>query len=451
MNNIVACGYGGKVFPINPSRRYRGKKILGYKVFPSIDRVPHEVDLALIVVAGEYVKDTIEQCVAKNIEKAVIISSGFGECGEEGKKLESEIVAVAGKGNLRFVGPNAMGLWSAEASLNVSMGYISPTPGNVSIVSQSGSTGILLCSELRGMGVGVRRFVSSGNEASLIFEDYVECFLADEMTKVVGGFLEGLRDAGRFVDICSKNDENKPIIILKAGTTSAGARAALSHTASLSGTHDIYEAAFRQYGIVRADSIDAFLNLVRGFSYMKAPRGNRVAILAAAGGVGVLIADTCARAGLHVARPSQDLVDRISEHLPAFWSRSNPFDPTGVQDLSLFPRVLELILKSDEYDCVITHVIEIQSLLEKYFPRHDEGKRIKEMMMGTIASVERSVADEQIRIVKKYGKPVVFISHGYPNGELFKVFDEQKVVVVRTPDDAACVLKSLYEHGKHVV
>jgi acyl-CoA synthetase (NDP forming) len=330
------------------------------------------------------------------------------------------------------------------------MGYMSPTPGNVSIISQSGSTGVVLCSELRGMGVGIRRFVSSGNEASITFEDYLECFLADEMTKVVGGFLEGLRDAGRFVDICRKNHENKPIIILKTGTTPAGARAASSHTASLSGMQDIYQAAFRQYGIVRARGIDDLLNLVRGFSYMKPPRGNRVAILPAAGGVGVLTADACARAGLDVAGPSQDLVDRISEHLPKFWSRSNPFDPTGVQDLTLFPRILELVLESDEYDCAVTHVIEIQSLLEKYFPRHDEGKRIKEMMMGRIASMEESVARQQIRIAQEYGKPVVWISHCYPNSELFKVFDEQKVVVVRTPDDAAYVLKSLYEHAKDV-
>ncbi|NVM30226.1 MAG: CoA-binding protein [Candidatus Helarchaeota archaeon] len=448
MNNIVACGYRGKVFPINPNKKYEGKDIFGYKVYPSIENVSEKIDLAVIVVPRKVVKNMIVQCIENTIRTAIIIPAGFGETNEEGKKDEKELTRIAENGNLKFVGPNTMGFWSANISLNVSMGYMSPLPGNVSIISQSGSTGVVICSELRGMGVGIRYFVSSGNEASLSFEDYLEYFINDNETKIIAGFLEGLRKRNKFLNICKKNVTKKPIIILKAGTTDPGIKAASSHTGSISGSDEVYNATFKQYGILRAQNINQFLDLIRAFICINLPEGNRVAILPGAGGMGVLTADASDKAGLNVAKPSQGLINKINEILPDYWSHSNPFDPVGTQDLSVFPTLLELLLESNEYDCVITNVIEIRSLLEQYFPQHDEGKQIKQMMIEVMDSTEKSVARRQIKILNKYRKPVVFISHVYPNSKLFRIFEKKNVLIVKNPDSAAFVLKSLYEYNR---
>ena len=200
MNNLVSSGYSGKVFPINPNKKYEGIEIFEYKVFLSIAKVPEKVDLAVIVVPGKYVKDTIEQCIEHDIKAAIVIPAGFGEAGGEGKKLEEELAEIAEKGDLKFVGPNSMGLWSASALLNINMSFLSPLPGKVAIISQSGSLSIVFSSELRRMGVGVKYIVSSGNEASLTFEDYLEYFLKDEEVTVVVGFVEGIRKGNKLID-----------------------------------------------------------------------------------------------------------------------------------------------------------------------------------------------------------------------------------------------------------
>jgi len=449
MNNLVACGYENNVYPINPSPKYEGKSVLGYEIYPSIEKVPEEVDLGVIVVPGKYVKSTLEQCVENKVKSAILISAGFGETGEEGKRKEREFVEIAEKGNMKFVGPNTMGIWSANVSLNISMGYTSPLSGGLAIISQSGSTGVVIISELRGMGIGLSNFVSSGNEASLTFEDYLEYFINDDKTKVIAGFLEGLRNGSKFLDICKTNEKKKPIIILKAGTTEAGTKAASSHTGSISGSNSIYEAAFQQFGVIQVENIDQFLDLARAFTYLNLPHGKRVAILPGAGGMGVLTADACHRASLNVAQPSQNVINKVNDILPEFWSHANPFDPVGTQDFTVFPRILDILLESGEYDSVITNVIEIKSLLDTYFPQHEEGKQVKDTMIGVIGSLEKSVARKTIKISNKYDKPVVFMSHVYPNSKLFRIFEKKNNLVVKNPDAAAFVLKNLVDFYKY--
>ncbi|MHA1144670.1 MAG: acetate--CoA ligase family protein [Candidatus Helarchaeota archaeon] len=448
MNNMIACGYEDKIFPINPNRKYENKSILGHDVFPSLDKVPEQVDLAVLIVPGKLVKSTLIDCVEHDVRAAVVISAGFGEAGEEGKKRELELVKIAEKGNLKFVGPNTMGLYSANVNLNVALGYTSPFPGNVSLISQSGSTGVVICSELRGMGIGLRYFVSSGNEASLTFEDYLEYFINDDQTKVVAGFLEGLRNGSKFLEICQKYKGKKPIIILKAGTTRAGTKAANSHTGSISGSYEIYSGAFRQLGVTRARSLDELLDLIRAFLYLPPPKGNRVGIIPGAGGMGVLMADACDRIGLDVSKPSQQLIEKINEILPPYWSHSNPFDPVGTQDFMIYSKLLDIILEANEYDSIIMNVIEVRSLLEKYFPQHETGKQIKKMFIGVMDSIEKSLARKQIKIIKKHSKPVIFMSHVYPYSKLFRRFEKNNVLVVKNPDAAAFVINAVLEHAK---
>lgn len=450
MNNIIASGYQGKIFPINPNKKYETNDILGYKVYPSIEKVPEQIDLAVIIVPGKLVKEELKKCIENYIKAAIVISAGFGETGEEGKRKEKELARIAEQGDLKFVGPNTMGLWSSNVSLNICLGYTSPFPGNVSIISESGSSGVVICSELRGMGIGIRYYVSSGNETCLTFEDYLEYFLNDDETKIIAGFLEGLRKGDEFLNALKKNEKKKPIILLKVGTTKAGIKAASSHTGSISGSNDVYNAVFKQYGILRANSIDQFLDLIRTFSYLKTLEGNRVAILPGAGGMGILITDACEKAGLNISKPSQTLIEKINEILPKYWSHSNPFDPVGSQDLTIYSKILELLLESNEYDCFITNVIEIKSLLEKYFPQHKEGKQIKKTLIEVMDSMEKSVARKEIKAVKKYNKPVVFISHVYPNSALFRTFEKNQMLIVKNPDSAAFVLKNILEYCKYI-
>ncbi|NVM01598.1 MAG: CoA-binding protein [Candidatus Helarchaeota archaeon] len=442
MNNIISSKYMGKIIPINPNKKYEDKDIYGYKVYPSLEHVPEQVDLAVIVVPRKFVKATLEQSIKHRIKSAIIIPAGFGEV-EDGRIEEKNLVEIAKRGNLKFVGPNCMGLWSANVFLNVNMSFLSPLPGNVSIISQSGSLSVVFCSELRRMGVGVRFIVSSGNEASLSFEDYLEYFIENDKTKVIVGFLEGLRKGDKFIEVCRKNKEKKPIIILKAGSTKAGKTAAFSHTASISGSNDIYDAIFKQYGIINVENINQLLDITRAFIYLNPPEGNKVAVMAGGGGMGVLTADACDRVGLNVNKPSQNLIDKMNKLLPSYWSRSNPIDTVGSQDFMVYAKLLELLLEANEYDIVITNVIEIRTILDQFYPQHEEVKKAKKMMMGIMASMEKSLARKEIKIWKKYQKPVIFMSHAYPNSEIFRIFEKKGALVVKNPDAAAFVLKKM--------
>ncbi|GAF86571.1 unnamed protein product, partial [marine sediment metagenome] len=275
-------------------------------------------------------------------------TAGFGEVKTEDRQDKNkELVKLAEKGGLIFVGPNSMGFYSSEdrsSPLHLGFGFMMPRPGSLSIVSQSGTMGTILCNAIQ----QIRYFVSSGNEASLTLEDYLEYYARDKGTKTIALFAEGLRQGSRFVEICSETTKKKPIIFLKAGTSKSGARAANSHTGSIAGSLDIYKSVFKQKGVISADQIEQFIYLIKGAQYLlPLPTSDRLraGIISGGGGFVVHLTDLCEKNGINVVdlrteRNGPKLIDDISKHLPFYWSHNNPVDLVATRNPNAYRNVI---------------------------------------------------------------------------------------------------------------
>lgn len=273
--NIITGGYKGDIYPINPKE----KEIQGFKAYPDVCDVPGEVDLAMIVTPARTVPDVMKRCAKKGVKAVVVVPGGFSEEGGGGLELEREVVKIAEAGKIRMVGPNTMGVFSGNLSMCAMMPPVRPLPGAISFVSQSGNLG----TQLLGLGqmheVGFSKFASSGNEAALFTEDYIEYFGADPQTKVVLAYIEGLDHGRKFLEIAKKVTRKKPLVVFKGGQTDAGARAARSHCGAMAGRDSIYNAAFKQAGAIRAATPDEMLDLARALVSLPLPKGNRVGII----------------------------------------------------------------------------------------------------------------------------------------------------------------------------
>ncbi|MBW1683373.1 MAG: CoA-binding protein [Deltaproteobacteria bacterium] len=242
----IQSGYRGRIYPVNPKE----KEILGLKAYPSLRDIPDPVDLAIITIPAQKVPDAIRDCAEKGIRAAIVITAGFAETGPRGKALQDEMVEIARAGGVRVMGPNGMGIWSSAVRMNTAF-WFTPRTGGISFVSQSGTMGGYLLETATNKGYGFNAFLSVGNQADLTMSDYVEYLGHDEATNVIVLYIEGLREGTRFLRTARQVIRKKPIIVYKAGRTEQGSRATLSHTASISGADEIFEALCRQSGIIR--------------------------------------------------------------------------------------------------------------------------------------------------------------------------------------------------------
>ncbi len=386
---LLARGFAGKLFAINP----RYNEIAGTPCYPTILDVPDDVEMAIIGVPAQFVLEALEQCVAKGVKVAVIFSAGFSEIGPEGEALQRRMTQLARQGGLRILGPNSLGLLSVSNSVMASFAHIVEmdpvTPGTLGFVTQSGAFGAMTYADATHAGVGFSSFTSVGNEADTEFADFVEYLLDDPETQVIGGYLEGAKDGAKLRRAAEGAlERRKPILMLKVGRTGAGARAAASHTGSLAGDDQVYDAFFRQMGIVRIQSLGeltAFCVLHRaGRSF----RGKRVAILSGSGGHGVVLADRCESLGLSVRGLTGATREKLEQHLPHFGSARNPIDLTaqaGV-DTSMMGNCLRALLSDDGIDVVLAHV---------FFLDREGTKR----------------AEELVEIYRSTNKAIVLMSH----------------------------------------
>ncbi|MGQ9722911.1 MAG: acetate--CoA ligase family protein [Candidatus Jordarchaeum sp.] len=442
--NILANGYKGKVYPINPNE----DKIWNLKVYRSLSEVPEEVDLVDIVRPAETVPEHIEECVENNVKSAIVISGGFKETGREGEKLEGEMVKIARKGGMLLVGPNTMGVYSASVSLSALMPPILPKPGEVSLISQSGNIGTNLLAFGSEQGIGFSKFVSSGNEADISTLEYLEYFAEDPSSKVILLYLEGLREGRRFVEVVKRIKEKKPVIIYKAAVSRAGAGAAKSHCGALAGSTKIYEAAIKQSGAIRASTINGMLDLAVGFLYLPLPKGNRVGIVTWGGGYGVVASDSCELAGLDVPPLAPETVKEIDQLLPSYWSRGNPVDLVGLIDREVQPKTLEAVAKTKNIDALIASGFilgrAVGSSIYKLLDRENKGpsKNWTESTTKQIVEVMRNLMD-------KYQKPIVTVTLTTDPGILKNVL-ESRVPAYSTLETAAEVLAKMYEYQKNL-
>ena len=343
--------FKGSIIPINP----KSDEILGLSCYPTILDVPDsiKVDLAVIVVPARFVPGMIDECGRADVKNVIVISAGFKESGVEGAKLERECVAIATKYGMRMLGPNCLGLIDTTSNLNASFAASMAHSGNIALMSQSGAICTATLDWADANEVGFSKFVSLGNKADLTENDLLLEFADDDSTAVITAYLEGIENGPEFMDIARRVSKVKPIIVLKSGSTAVGSRAVSSHTGTLAGSDEAYNAAFSQSGVIRADTVEEMLDYARAFSSQPIPRGRNIAILTNAGGFGILTADACSKAGLSLSSFEESTILRLRERLPPAANFYNPVDVLGDASAEMYGYALETLLSDKNVDGII--------------------------------------------------------------------------------------------------
>lgn len=349
LDNIIRSGYKGDIYPVNP----REEEICGIKSYCSVKDIGSPIDLAVITVPVKRVIQVAEECGESGVKGLVVITAGFKEVGTEGLKLERELIAICEKYNMRMVGPNCVGLMDTHTPVNASFANGFPNEGHISFISQSGAMLVSILDWSFQMGIGFSRFISLGNKADLNEIDFIESCAADPQTNVILCYVEDIADGERFVEVCSEASKKKPIIILKSGTSAAGAQAASSHTGALAGSDKAYEAAFRQSGVLRAESMNELFDLARAFSSQPLPENDRVAIVTNAGGPAIVATDAVEKFGLKMARFNKDSIDKLRENLPAEANIYNPVDIIGDAREDRYRFALQTVLEDSNVDSAL--------------------------------------------------------------------------------------------------
>jgi acetyltransferase len=344
--NLVSSPFGGTVFPVNPKR----PSVLGIKAYPAIEEVPAAVDLAVVVTPAASVPGIIRSCAERGVPAALIISAGFKELGAAGAALEAEVQAAAGNGGMRIIGPNCLGLMNPLTGVNATFARGMARPGGIAFMSQSGAllTSILDWS-LREQ-VGFSGFVSTGSMLDVGWGDLIDYFGSDPHTRAILLYMESIGDARSFLSAAREVALSKPIIVIKAGRSDAAAKAAASHTGSLTGSDEVLDAAFRRSGVLRVDTIAELFNMAEILAKQPRPRGPGLTILTNAGGPAVLATDSLIASGGELVKLSPDTIQKLDEVLPAAWSHANPIDVLGDADPERYVKALEIAARDPGSD-----------------------------------------------------------------------------------------------------
>ncbi len=412
VSNTISGGYEGNIFLVNP----KANTIAGRKTYPTVCDIPEPVDLAVVTIPAAGVPDLIPQLKEKSIANMLLITSGFGETGEEGKKLEAKLVRAAREAGILILGPNTMGICNPHIDFYCTGFSAKPQAGSTTMISQSGNMGVQLLAFAEQQGIGIRGFCGSGNEAMMCIEDYLDGLEVDSLTRTVMLYVESVKNGQRFFESARRVGKKKPIVLLKGGQSQAGNRAAASHTGALTSDIRVFDAVCHQAGIVKVDQPMALLDLGAAFSSLPLPKGNRAAIMTLGGGWGVVTADLCAQFGLDVPELSKKIIKDIDKILPPYWSRSNPIDLVGERDPSIPKTVLELLLKWDGCDAVINLGIvgrrkaakNLGESVLKADPTY--SPEFIEQIHYSLKKFEKDYIAQIIRLMEQYNKPVYGVS-----------------------------------------
>ncbi len=418
--NLIDSGFKGGLYPINP----KADEILGFKCYKSIAEAPDRIDLAVIAVPAKLVPMVAEECGAKGVKGIIIISAGFSETGREGTALERELLAICRRYNMRMQGPNCLGIVNTQSSMNASFASASPSPGNIAFVSQSGALGSVILNCALQNEMGFTSFISLGNEADLNAADFIEALGEDEQTRVVGLYIEGVKDGERFIQTAEKVTKKKPIVALKAGTTDVGIRAVSSHTGSLAGSDTAFTSAFKKAGIIRANSFEELFTLVQAFEAQPVPRGKNVLIVTNGGGPGILVADACEKMGLDLPLLEHEIRENLRQVLPPHASLNNPVDVLGDADENRYRLALEAGLKSQGIEGIIV-IVTPQAM-----------------------TPAEKIADVVVEIQKSSEKPILGAFMGFDDDSATaKLLRSGKVPNFPFPESSAYALRIMYDYA----
>ncbi|OGA54719.1 MAG: hypothetical protein A3F74_03060 [Betaproteobacteria bacterium RIFCSPLOWO2_12_FULL_62_58] len=363
LKHLTSHHYKGRLYPVNP----RYQDIAGVKCYASIADLPEAPDLVLVLVNASRVAGILRQCGAKGVPYAIIFSSGFSEVGGGGVSLQQELAAIAREHDIGVIGPNCQGMINVADGVFAGFGSVFHNdyePGVVSMVSQSGGFGFSVMNlSSKDGGLAFRQIVTTGNEIGVSALDFISYYIRDPNTEIIVGYIEGLKDARRLVEIGNKAlASGKPILMWKVGNTEQGQKAAVSHTANLGGAMALYKAAFRQAGIIQVEDIQDVIDYGRAFRCGRLPRGSRLAIITISGGAGILMTDECIGRGMRLAELAPETLAKLREFVPSFGSLLNPVDVTAAifNDTSLINRTLQAIADDPNVDCVAMITASLQ-------------------------------------------------------------------------------------------
>jgi len=415
VENFVREKFAGRIYPINPDTA----PILNLPVFTSVKDVPGDIDLAVIVVPAAVVPKVLKECVGKKIKAVIIISAGFSETGEEGRKLEEKCKKIIADTATRVLGPNVIGVYDSTTHVDTLFLSLSkmgrPRPDSMAFISQSGAIGSTMLDWLAEESIGISKFVSYGNAMDINECDLLEYLGKDSKTKVIAVYLEGIKASGkRFIQTLRKITRRKPVVILKAGKTEKGTRAVVSHTGSLAGSAKIYSSAFKQTGAIEAETWEELFDYARSFATQPLPRGNRAAIVTDGGGFGVLTTDECERLGVELPEPSKALQKKFKKIFPPYVILRNPIDLTGDATTERYRVAIEECLRSREYDGVIA------------------------IVLYQVPTLDKNITGVLIELSKKYDKPLLCCaSGGKSTRTITAVLETNRIPVYPTPDRVA--------------
>ncbi len=401
VDNLVKAGFPGPIYPVNP----KATEIRGLKCYPDLTQVPNGADLAVLVIPPRVCIPTLEACAGKGIRSAVVISAGFKEVGGEGAEIEKALRARVRELGLRVVGPNCLGIIDTKSRLNATFAAGMPPVGEIAFFSQSGALCTAILDWAIGNDVGFSKFISLGNKADTSEVDFIEALAADPETRVIIGYIEGVENGQRFMRAAHAASKIKPLIIVKSGGTPAGARAASSHTGTLAGSEKAFNAAFRQAGVIRAESIEELFNFARAFASQALPKGPHLCIVTNAGGPGIIAADAVERSTAKMATLLPQTIERLRKALPPTAALYNPVDVIGDAKEDRYQAALEAVAADPNVDGVLA-LTTPQAMTENDKFAEVVGRTAKESAKPFFTAFMGEVSVAKAReVLRNYGIP----------------------------------------------
>lgn len=434
--------FKGELYPVNPTVG----EIAGVRCYPDVFNIPGDVSLAIILVPASIVPQVVEDCGRRGVKRVIIVSSGFSEIGGEGRRLEGRVLEIARKYGVRVVGPNCMGVVDPYTGVDTfflpeykdtSRGPILATPrpfkGHISLVTQSGALGVACLDYMYSHGLGLCKFVGYGNGVDLDECDFIEFLSEDEATRVILLYVEGIKKGRLFLHVAKEASKRKPIIVFKAGRTEAGSRAVSSHTGSLSGIDEVYEAAFKQSGLIRAYNIEEFFDLAKALAYMPPACSRKVAILTDGGGAGIMAVDKCESLGLEVSELSEETRRRLKDmvedgRIPPYANIGNPIDLTGSATDDMYVECLKLLFNDDNVGSIIV------------------------LALHHVPTITEELPFKLIEIIKTYKKPTVVCDIGRSDFAIMtrEAFEKNHIPTYEIPERAALGVYGLVSYGEYL-
>ena len=422
-DKLLNSDFNGPVYPVNPKALY----IHSVKAYPRISAIPDKVDLAVIIVRKELVLEIVKECAEFGVKGLVVLTAGFKETGQKGAELERKIVEIIKTSGIRMIGPNCMGVINTHQDIRLDATFAPTTslPGNIGLVSQSGALGQTILEHAQELNLGVSMFASVGNKADVSGNDLLEYWHHDPSVQVILMYLESFGNPKKFIQLAREVSLKKPIIVVKSGRTSSGARAATSHTGALAGMDVAFDALFKQGGVIRAKTINEMFDIAMGMANLPLPKGNRVAIITNAGGPGIMAADACESNGLEVVELSEVSKSKLKRKLVPDASVNNPVDLLAGAQPDEFQFTLNEVLQDENVDSAIV------------------------IFVAPIITNPTEVAQKISQVAQQYDKPVLGCFMGVKGVATgIEELQRQRIPTYPFPESAARTLAAMVSYCK---